>query len=157
MTAHELVNVAIGQPRYEELVGQIRTDPALLAHMWGDAEHRLEERPGKVWTVCAVRSEGRWVPAAWAASIAEDAMLRCGDNYEHPAWRGKGLYAAAYTYRHTTVVAPSALPAVTYLFAQPIALHEADGWYRSGAHGVSTEAGEPHEWWELRRDPGNGE
>ncbi|GGM27305.1 hypothetical protein GCM10011608_10080 [Micromonospora sonchi] len=150
---YEVVNVAPGHRRYEELIGQIRANPALLARMWADAEHRLDEPPGKTWTVATVLYDGRWIPAAWAACIEQDGLLRCCDNYEHPGWRGHGLYAAAYRHRHATIVAPSRLPAITYLFAQPIPLHEADGWYRTGVRGISTAAGVEHEWWEMRREP----
>jgi hypothetical protein len=151
-TACEVVNVQPGHPRYEGLVGQIRDSPDLLACMWSDAEHRMVEQPGKTWTIATVQDGGQWVPTAWACSIVQDGILRCCDNYEVPRWRGRGLYEAAYRHRHVTIVAPSRLPAVTYLFVQPIGMHEADGWYRTGVNGVSTAAGVPHEWWELRRD-----
>ncbi|WBB94158.1 hypothetical protein [Verrucosispora sp. WMMC514] len=153
MAPCELVNVAPGYPRYEELVGQIRTDPALLAAMWSDAEHRLIEHPRKVWSIATVREGGRWVPAAWACAVVDGNVLRCCDNYERPGYRDRGLYEAAYRHRHTTIVAPYPLAAITYLFAQPIGLHMADGWYHTGVRGVSTEAGVEHQWWKLRRDP----
>lgn len=154
----DLFNVRLGDSLYEDLLGQIRNDPALLARMWDDAESHLDEAPGKVWSVAAVTDHrGRWTPAAWAAAIeqTEDGrpVLKCCNNYERPGYRGHGAYAAAYAHRHTTIVAPSHLPGVTYLFRQPIGLHEADGWYRTGVQGVSTEAAQSHEWWELRRHP----
>ncbi len=39
--------------------------------------------------------------------------------------------------------------AVTYLFAAPIGLHEADGWLHTGVSGPGERDG--HIWWELRR------
>ena len=44
----DVLNVRIGHPRYQELVGQIRADAVLLAQRWSDAERTLDEHPGKV-------------------------------------------------------------------------------------------------------------
>lgn len=140
--------VQIGDDDYERL-GRIRDDEQLLADMWRDAEHVLDEHPGKRWTVVSVGG----MPVAWAAATVVDAdgqeVLRCSDNYER---RGLGrvahLYRVAYRRRHETIVAAVGLPAVTYLFEQPIALHEADGWTRTGLTGTSDLG---HQWWELRR------
>jgi hypothetical protein len=137
---YEVLNLSIGDQRYDEILGQIRGDAYLRAQMWADAEHGFDEPPGKVWTVVVVRDHGRWVPAAWAAATVQhhggQPVLRCSDNYERSG-RGRrlGLYPMAYRHRHVTVVAPSPYPALTYLFAGPLTLHEADG------------------WWELRRRP----
>jgi hypothetical protein len=155
----ELVNVQIGHPRYEELVGQIRTDAALRQRMWLEAEHRFEELPGKVWSFVVVNVRGRWVPAAWAAARPVDGVLVCSDNYERPGFRGPdlgrigwGLYPEAYRWRHITMVLPLGLPARTFIFGQPRELHERDGWQviRSG---TSHQVAEPHDWWELDRPP----
>lgn len=148
----DVATVEVGHPRYEELIGQIRGDAVLRGQMWADAEHELVERPGKVWTVVSVWEGGRWVPAAWAAAHVDGGLLRCSDNYERRgAGRARGLYRVAYRQRHRTVVGPSGLPAITYLFVQPIALHEADGWRRTGVAGTSHATGEAHDWWELWR------
>ena len=116
--------------------------------MWEDAESRPGEldEPGTSWTVALVAGE----PAAWcAARVLDDGTLKCHSNYEVRAHRGLGLYEAAYRARHTNVVEWSGRPAVTYLFEQPIALHEADGWLRTGVSGPGELEG--HTWWELRR------
>lgn len=117
--------------------------------MWADAESRPDELdvPGTRWTV-ALAGGGL---AAWCAASPAGGVLRCHSNFEVPAYRGRGLYGRAYRERHRAVVLPCGLLAVTYLFAQPIGLHEADGWVRTGVSGVSFAAGEPHAWWELRR------
>jgi hypothetical protein len=140
--------VQIGDDDYERHLGRIRQDEQLLADMWRDAEHLLDEHPGKRWTVVSVGG----MPVAWAAATVVDAdghLLRCSDNYER---RGIGrvahLYRLAYRRRHETIVAPAGLPALTYLFAEPIPLHEADGWVRTGLTGTSDLG---HQWWELRR------
>lgn len=146
-----LVNVQIGHPRYNSLIGQIRTDAELREQMWRDAEHRLEESPGKIWSLAIVREGDRWSPVAWAAARTESGVLLCSDNYERRGYRDRGLYAAAYAHRHATVVLPSGLPARTYIFAQPRALHEADGWASTGLSGTSDAAGIPHEWFEMDR------
>ena len=143
---YEVLTVQIGDENYERTIGPIRSDRVLRAEMQADAEHTLDERPGKLWCVVLVGD----VPAAWCAVQIQDGVLRCSDNYERRGvGRERGLYTEAYRHRHNTIVAPSGLPAVTYLFAQPIARHEADGWYRTGLAGVSDDG---HEWSELRRD-----
>lgn len=156
---YEVLNLSIGDERYEEVLGQIRGDADLRAQMWADAEHEFAEAPGKVWTVVVVLEHGRWVPAAWAAAAVQhdgdEPVLHCSDNYER---RGPGrqwrLYPVAYRHRHVTIVAPSRLPKLTYLFAGPLALHKADGWYRTGLSGASCKPGiDPHQWWELRLAP----
>lgn len=141
-----MLNLCIGDERYEQVHGQIRSDADLRARMWADAEHRFDEAPDKVWTVVIVREDGRWVPAAWAAAAVrhdgEEPVLVCSDGYErHGPGRRWGLYRVAYQHRHTTIVAPSPLPALTYLFEAPIRLHLADGWYRTGLSSTSREPG----------------
>lgn len=146
----EAVNVQMGDDdRYEEVISQLRGSN-LAAEMWADAEHILEETPGKVWTVILVSDDHPPMPAAWCASqITPDGVLRCSDNYERRgAGRRHGLYRLAYNWRHVTRVLPLGLAAVTYLYAQPLAIHEADGWYRTGTGGMSPHG---HKWWELRR------
>lgn len=156
---HEVLNLSIGDERYEEVLGQIRDDADLRRQMWADAEHRFDEAPAKVWTVVVVRDRGPWAPAAWAAASVQhdgdEPVLRCSDNYERRGpGRRWGLYPVAYRHRHITIVAPSPLPALTYLFDGPVRLHEADGWYRTGLSDTSCEPGiNPHDWWELRRNP----
>lgn len=155
-----LVTVWIGHPRYEELLGPVRDDPALLRQMWLDAESELDEADGKLWCVATVNVDGRWVAGAWAAAITEQVdgqmTLRCCNSYEVPAYRGRGLYAAAYAHRHATIVAPWTGPALTYVYDQPLPLHLADGW-RVTASGVSTvdepdgDGGTEHRWHEMRR------
>jgi hypothetical protein len=146
-----------GQPEYARLLTRIRQDPALVAAMWADAESRPDEldRPGTRWSVTLVEGSGQEAPAAWcAARQIEDRgvpVLKCHSNYEVPAWRGQGLYAAAYRERHRRVVHPSPLPAFTYLFPEPIGLHIADGWQTTGLTGPGEVDG--HTWWELRHEP----
>lgn len=145
-------NVQVGHPLYEELIGQIRSDRRLLDEMWADGEHRLEEAPDKIWTVVSIVG----APVAWASARPGGAhdgrFLYCGDNYERRGvGRRRALYQVAYRHRHNTVIVPAGVPAHTFLFAQPIPLHEADGWRKTGQTGVSRQEGlDPHEWWELR-------
>lgn len=147
MNTHQPITLAHGDSRYTGLLHQVRQDPVLVAAMWADAESRPEELdvPGTLWTVVL---DGGALAAWCAARIAGD-LLKCHSNYEVPARRGHGLYEAAYRARHAEVVLPAHLPAVTYLFPQPIPLHEADGWYRTGTTGVGEMS--DHRWWELRR------
>lgn len=150
-------NIEPGDPRLDEFLDHL-AEPTLKSDLWEDAEHVIlpELIPNRVWTVVEVRENARFVPVAWAASYEIDVegirTLRCSDNYERRGvGRDYGLYRVAYRHRHRTVVLPSGLPGLTYLYEQPIALHEADGWVRTGYCGTSREAKEPHDWWELRR------
>jgi hypothetical protein len=141
----EVVRVAVGSARYDEVLAQLRA-PDLRDRMWCDGEHRLEEHPGKTWWV--VLADGR--PAAWCAARV-DGVLRCSDNFEAPgAGRQLGLYRLAFLARHHDMVARARQPAVTYLFTgQVVDLHEAFGWHRTGATGLGELPG--HTWWELQR------
>jgi hypothetical protein len=141
-----------GEQLYTDLLDRIRQDDALVAAMWTDAESRPDELdvPGTHWTVALLEDS---TPAAWcAARVQNDRLITCHSNYEPRAHRSRGLYAAAYHARHRDVIRAYRLPAVTYLFEQPIGLHERDGWHRTDLHGVSDLG---HRWWKLRR-PGTG-
>jgi hypothetical protein len=146
LTVETLVH---GEQLYTDLLAEIRRDRALVAAMWADAECRPDELdvPGTHWTV-ALTEDG--TPAAWcAARILDDGALRCHSNYEARPHRGRGLYEAAYHARHDNVVRAYGKPAVTYLFLQPIGLHEARGWYRTGETGPGERGF--RRWWQLRR------
>lgn len=152
-----VVTLAYGEPEYGVRLGQVSGDAELVARMWADAESRPFElaEPGTRWSIALVDDGDGEVPAAWCAvrEITEDGqpVLKGLCNYEVPAYRGHGLYLAAYRERHRRVVRPSVLPAVTYLFAQPIGLHLGDGWHHTGLTGPGELP--DHQWWELRRDP----
>lgn len=143
----EILTLRHGDRRYAELLDLIRADGELVDRMWADAESWPGELdvPGTWWTVVVV--DGR--PAAWCAAIVDGEVLKCHSNYEVPAYRGRGLYAQAYRWRHRDVIRRRRMPAVTYLFAAPVGLHLSDGWVRTGETRVS-ELG--HRWYELRRD-----
>jgi hypothetical protein len=136
--------VRAGDPAYDQLIGQLRT-PDLAAQMWADAEHRLEEQPGKTWVFVTVNGE----VAAWTSAWPDDGVVRCGDNYER---RGPGrewhLWALAYRHRDR-LFDRITVPLLTYVFEQPLRRHEADGWARTGVEGPGELAG--HWWYELRR------
>lgn len=138
-----------GEQLYADLLARIRDDRDLVAAMWADAECRPDELDiaGTHWTV-TLTDDG--TPAAWcAARIQDDGVIKCHSNYETRAWRGCGLYEDAYHARHRDVILAYQRPALTYLFAQPIGLHEASGWRLTGKTGAGTLR---HQWWELRRD-----
>ena len=149
---YQILTIHAGLPRFDELVNGIMANDDLVEQMWADAEHVPDDFTGA--TLSMVLVDG--VPAAWAGSTEEEEisgapMLRCCLNYERRGpGRDLGLYAEAYAHRHRTVVEPSGVPAVTYLFAEPIAPHEADGWRRTGHTGMSDQG---HRWWGLHREP----
>lgn len=123
-----------------------------LTLMWDDAEGTVAELdiPETRWTV-VLTEDNR--PAAWcAARIEADGTLKCHSNYETRAHRGRRLYRDAYHGRHRDVILTYNRPAVTYLFAEPIRLHEADGWHQTGQTGTGITG---HRWWQLRRKPGS--
>lgn len=149
--AVHLVQVEVGHPRYEELIGPLRGDDELLAVMLSEAESRLDEEPGKQWFVAAVQQGDRWVAGAWACAVVRDGLLWCCNNYERPGFRGNGLYGLAYDLRHAVLVESCGLPAVTYIFVDPLQRHLDDGWRVTG-EGDSNEPWAPsHHWFELRR------
>jgi hypothetical protein len=147
-----VVTLVQGHPEYGRLLDRIRADHELVDAMGSDADSHPDEldAPGTQWSIALVDREGEEIPAAWCAAVVQDnGVLRCHSNYEVRAYRGHGLYVAAYRERHRTVIAPSRRPAVTYLYIAPIELHLADGWFLTGESGTSPETG--HDWWELRR------
>ncbi|XVU24237.1 hypothetical protein ACQPZJ_44575 [Actinoplanes sp. CA-054009] len=136
---------------YTDLLARIRQDSDLVAAMWADAESHPDELdvPGTYWTVMLLEDG---TPAAWcAATFQDDATIKCHSNYEVTAYRGHGLYEDTYYTRHYQVIKRFGLEAVTYLFEQPLALHEKHGWRRTGPRRPGKIAG--HWWWELRREP----
>ncbi|WP_431728555.1 hypothetical protein [Verrucosispora sp. TAA-831] len=154
----DVFTAAHGTVRFAVLLAGLRADTALVEQFWADAEGTPDELdvPGTMWSVVVLRDGSRWgALAAWAAARVDGDMLKCFASYEVPgAGRERGLYRDAYRERHRAVVLPCRRPAVTYLFAQPVPLHEADGWRRTGVSGTSSEPGIPsHAWWELRREP----
>lgn len=145
------VTLTHGQPRYDDLLDQVWRDFRLVEQMWADAESRPDEMdvPGTHWSVALAKDNDQWVPAAWCAARVEGCTLKGFCNYEVPRFRERGHYETAYRERHHAVILPNGLPAVTYLFTQPVGLHEADGWQRTGREGPGELDG--HWWWELRR------
>ena len=120
-----VLNLSLGDERYEQVLGQILDGVHLRSRMWADAEHRFEEIPGKVWTVVLARQNDRRIPAAWAAGTVQhvggEPVLLCSDNYERRGpGRRWGLYKEAYRHRHATLVTTSTFPTLTHLFAEPI-------------------------------------
>lgn len=148
----EILHLTLDHPRYDDLTAQLLAEP-LATEWWADAESKHEDGIEYV----MVLADG--VPAAWAGwriEVDTDAfrrVLRCRNSYERRGpGRELGLYAHAYRERHERVVLTSGLPGLTYLYAEPIPLHEADGWVKTGVCGVSKVPGlKPHPWWELRR------
>lgn len=148
----EILHLTTDHPRYAELTALLRAEP-LATEWWRDAESEHED--GIAYMMALVNN----VPAAWAGwRIERDedgtTVLRCRNSYERRgAGRELGLYAQVYRARHEQVVLTSGLPGLTYLYREPLALHEADGWVRTPwANGISHLPGlDPHAWWELRR------
>jgi hypothetical protein len=154
----EIIHVAPGNPRIEFLQQEpLRTE-------WFDDAESQHERGVAYLMVLARDPAGLLVPAAWAGYRIEDeagrVVLRCCNNYVRREFRGRtpDLYAVAYRARHDRVVRRFGLHAVTYLFPEPIPLHEADGWVRdtsAGGSGTSRARpdGELHHWQRLRWSP----
>ncbi len=153
-----IVHLTPGHDDYARLTAPLLEEP-LRSQWWADAES--EHEPGTSYLMVVVDEGGEPVPAAWAGYTINGGVLHCRDNYVRDAYRGRtpDLYAVAYAARHDRVVTRVRLPAVTYLFAQPIPLHLADGWVYDTAPdspGVSRAHpdGEDHPWWRLRWAPG---
>ncbi len=154
----EIIHAATGHPILDRLC-----EETLAAEWWDDAESRHEDGINYLMVVDRNHPSGM-LPVAWAGWRVEDengaAVLRCCNNYVRRTHRGHvpDWYSIAYLARHRLVVQRLGMPAVTYLYEQPIWLHELDGWVKDtgpGSSGVShaREGGEPHPWWRLRLPP----
>lgn len=140
-----------GEQLYTHLLAHIRADQGLIDAMWADAESRIDEldQPDTHWTVTLL-DDG--TPAAWcAASIRDDGTIKAHSNYEVPAHRGRGLYELAHHRRHRDVLLAYKRPAISYLFPQPVALHEMTGWRTTGTGGNGEIAG--HRWVQMTWQP----
>lgn len=147
----ETITLTPDHPRYAEITALLQAMP-LAEQWWCDAESQHEDGV----SYAMVLDDD--VPAAWAGWEVRGGVLHCVSSYERRGHgRALGLYALAYAHRHREVVVDWTGPAVTYLYEQPIPLHEADGWRKSGAvegvdYGTSDEPGvPPHRWWRLIR------
>lgn len=147
----QIRHIAPGNP-----IGDMLREEPLRTEWWEDAES--EHEPGVAYLMVLVADPGSgWlVPAAWAGYRIEDehgrAVLRCLNNYVRRGFRDRvpELYAVAYAARHRLVVRRLRLPAVTYLFPEPIALHEADGWVRDAGPDAAGTSADGHRWQRLR-------
>jgi hypothetical protein len=147
-----------GEQLYGDLLDRLRDDAHLVARMRTDAESSPDELdvPGTQWSVVLTAAG---VPAAWCAATPDGAgQLVCHSNYEVPAYRGLGLYAAAYHARHRDVLLQFKRPAVTYLFPEPVPLHVANRWVPDTTPaGVGTSRPYPggpiHHWQRLTWAP----
>lgn len=146
---YEVVIVAQGDDRYEEVLGAVRGDRALLDLMWHQAEFELIEHPAKVW-IAAVDPVGR--PLAWCAIEPTDQMgaqVKAVDSCERPECWAEDVYGVIYAARHELL---RNCAAVTYIFDEPLTMHLWDGWVPF-AEGWSSEPGEPpHHWTGLFRE-----
>lgn len=157
----KILHMTVDHPRYQLFVAEVTAEP--LAGQWQrDAESAHED--GTAYFVALAEDlGGRLWPAAWAGyrieGTGDNAVLRCCNNYVHRGFRNHDpeLYAEAYHARHEQIVTTCGLPAVTYLFPEPIALHETDGWVRDttpGSAGISVVTGVEHHWQRLTRAAG---
>lgn len=144
----ELLVLRAGDARYNDVVGALTRDDRLRAEVWAAAESELQERPDKTWVVAV--DAGRAL--AWCAFQPSDEpgyVVKAVDSYVRPeAWHRR-LYPLVFFRRHQLI---RAVPAVTYVFDQPLALHFGCGWVPTG-DGWSSEPGiPPHHWTRLVRD-----
>ncbi len=135
-----VLRVRPGERLHDELLATLSAEP-LATQWWRDAESRAT--PAASYMVVYMGE----VPAAWAGWFVEDhdgrRVLRCCDNYVRRGYRRRSpeLYTLAYRRRHRDVVRRLGLPAVTYLYPEPIGLHLRNGWVYDtspGSAGVST-------------------
>lgn len=166
MTGPTVARVVAGTGRHRELLATLSAEP-VASQWWEDAESRIDaDSEHTSYMVVYVPGDGgQMVPAAWAGWRIETGddgarVLRCCDNYVRQGYRRQipELYRLAYKARHRQVVAVRRMPAVTYLYPEPIGLHVADGWTidtSPDAAGRSTpyEGGPEHHWRRLTWTP----
>jgi hypothetical protein len=139
----EIVTTWSGGPRYELVTG-LRADPDVWAYALAAADCDLTEQPGQVW-VLAVDEDG---VAAWCAYHPGPGghPVQCVDSVELPRAYGSGAYRAAFLARHELL---RRCPCVTYVYADPLALHLEHGWRYAGRG----RTGDGRDWYRLIRDP----
>lgn len=141
-----ILAVEPGTIGHADLMQHLRAEP-LRTDWWADAESEADEHA----TYVVAYAAGR-IPVAWAGFKVEGDVLRCVDNYERRGYRDRGLYESVYRWRHEKVVLRLRMPAYTFLYPEPIPLHEADGWVRDPeCVGVSQAhpGGPDHHWQRL--------
>lgn len=131
---------------------QMADDPILCEQARSDGEHDLRAAilDGRYhwWLVIVGNTPVAWC-AAWPADEQPLAII-CGENYERRGLgRELGLYPAAFIARQQWLIAHR-LSTVTWIFDQPVALHEAAGWQRTGDESVSEHG---HHWQQLTWTP----
>lgn len=145
---YEVVIVAMGDGRYEEVIGALRADWDLRDLMYVQADFDLVERPDKVWIV-AVDPGGRVL--AWCAYEPTEeagAEVKCVDSCERPECWDEDVYGVVYAVRHELV---RRYDAATYVFEGPLDLHRMDGW-EVFVEGGAAEPDVPEDhWYGLRR------
>ncbi len=152
MTGLSVVTFTCVDPMFETVFGPVFEDQALCGYIKSDAEHvmsrtRQTSDPDKRWwVVVSPAGEALAWCAAWAMN-SDPRTIMCGENYER---RGLGrelaVYPLAFAARQEWLIKQPITNAVTYIFRQPIELHEAAGWCKTGATATSHHE---HQWWEL--------
>ncbi len=155
----KIIHLTVDHPHFQQFVAFVGAEP-IRGQWWRDAESEHEVGTA-YFLVLAEDLAGALQPAAWAGyRIERDdtgaPVLRCCNNYVRRSFRRHDpeLYAEAYRARHEQGVLTCGLAAVTYLFPEPIPLHEADGWVQDtgpGASGISRVTGVEHHWRRLTR------
>ncbi len=151
-TILDVITLTPEHPEYGAFMAILNSEP-LRTQWWNDAESGVE--PGISYSMVLVDDQ----PAAWAGwyiSLSGPRLLRCCNNYVRRDYRNRQpeLYELAYRHRHQHVVLRFGLPAITYLFPEPIPLHLADGWeYGTGRNAFGTSSpytgGPVHHWRRL--------
>lgn len=122
-----------------------RADRDLLDLMHVQAGFELDEHPDKVW-VFAVDPDG--APLAWCACEPSDEPgidIKAVDSCERPECWDEDLYLLVYTARHELVRHHAA---ETYVYGEPVELHEMDGWTVVGTGGAAPR------WYRMTRAAG---
>lgn len=150
---YKILNTRTFRPWWEKYLGPIMDNPE--PEIWDDAEidmrREAQQRPDKSWWLAVAEGTGEvlaWC-ACWSTGRTIDGEvldLECGHNYERRGLgRALGAYRDVFAERQDWIRMHQ-LSAVTYIFDQPVALHEAAGWTRTGRHDVSEHG---HHWQEL--------
>lgn len=149
-----ILHLLPGSDVYAWFTAELSAEP-LRTQWWTDAESSVDDPADASYLVAVVDRQ----PAAWAGYVVDFAAgeLRCCNNYIR---RGHtpDLYEAVFRARHDQVVVPAGMPAVTYLFPEPIPLHLAYGWrvdVGPGAAGMSRPfpGGPLHRWQRMTWAP----
>lgn len=147
-----IIRVYSSAPEYETYLGPILDNPP--SKIWEDAEidmrREVHADPRKRWWLAVDDGELLAMCAAW---LNDEGRMECGHNYE---FRGRGRQISSYRRvfgARQAWILRHRYNCVTYIFDQPVALHEEAGWRRIKPYDLADVSEHGHHWQHLVYSP----